>query len=49
MKSPQEMEEDVDHILSYMTIGVICLLVTILLMIGVEIAVGLLTTISIGG
>lgn len=49
MKSPEEMEEEVDSITAYLALGLIVILLLILALLGLEVVIGFLTSISMGG
>lgn len=49
MKTPEEMNDDVDSIAAYLALGLIIILVLILALLGLEVVIGFLATISIGG
>ena len=48
MKSPQEMDKDVEILAGYMLLGLIAVLIIILLLVGLEVVIGFLTSISMG-
>ena len=48
MKSPQEMDKDVVILAGYMLLGLIAVLIIILLLVGLEVVIGFLTSISMG-
>lgn len=49
MKSPEEMEEDVDTIADILTLIIVGLLVVIILLIIIDVGVGYMTAVSMGG
>ena len=48
MKSPREMDEQVETYIGYMAVGVMCLLIITIIILAVQLLVGLLAAISMG-
>lgn len=49
LRSPREMEDEIDSITAYLVLGLIVVLLLVLALLGLEVVIGFLATISIGG